>query len=129
MMLRVACLPGRLSTSRRSAGSKLVALKPSSTICGRCCDWRLDATGSHRQPFLLAERGPRPRKVGTEQATMEPARRKGSKIHAAVDTLGNLLALHVTAANEQDRAQVEQLAQAVQEVTGGTVELAYVDQG
>ncbi len=60
---------------------------------------------------------------------MEPARRKGSKIHAAVDTLGNLLALHVTAANEQDRAQVEQLAQAVQEVTGGTVELAYVDQG
>jgi len=46
-----------------------------------------------------------------------------------VDTLGNLLALHVTAANEQDRAQVEQLAQAVQEVTGGTVELAYVDQG
>src|ERR1700724_2741518 len=31
-------------------------------------------------------------------------RRKGSKVHAAVDTLGNLLALHVTAANEQDRA-------------------------
>src|SRR6266571_1789125 len=27
--------------------------------------------------------------------------KKGSKIHAAVDTLGNLLALHVTAANEQ----------------------------
>jgi transposase len=56
-------------------------------------------------------------------------RRKGSKSHAAVDTLGNLLALHVTPANEQDRAQVEELAQAVQEVTGGTVELAYVDQG
>src|SRR5258705_5270293 len=34
-------------------------------------------------------------------------RRKGSKVHAAVDTLGHLLALHVTAANEQDRAQVE----------------------
>jgi transposase len=33
-------------------------------------------------------------------------RRKGSKVHAAVDTLGHLLALHVTAANEQDRAQV-----------------------
>jgi transposase len=56
-------------------------------------------------------------------------RRKGSKLHAAVDTLGNLLALHVTPANEQDRAQVEELAQAVQEVTGGSVELAYVDQG
>jgi transposase len=56
-------------------------------------------------------------------------RRKGSKVHAAVDTLGNLLALHVTAADEQDRAQVEQLAAAVQQVTGGNVKLAFVDQG
>lgn len=32
--------------------------------------------------------------------------RKGSKVHAAVDTLGHLLALRVTAADEQDRAQV-----------------------
>ena len=55
-------------------------------------------------------------------------RRKGSKVHAAVDTLGNLLALLVTPANEQDRAQVGELAQAVQEVTGQTVELAFVDQ-
>ena len=56
-------------------------------------------------------------------------RRKGSKVHAAVDTLGHLLALHVTAADEQDRAQVEKLAEAVQEITGDTIELAYVDQG
>jgi transposase len=56
-------------------------------------------------------------------------RRKGSKVHLAVDTLGHLLALHVTPANEQDRAQVGELAAAVQEVTGGTVELAFVDQG
>lgn len=56
-------------------------------------------------------------------------RKKGSKVHAAVDTLGHLLALHVTPANEQDRAQVEILAEAVQEVTGESVELAYVDQG
>jgi transposase len=56
-------------------------------------------------------------------------RRKGSKVHLAVDTLGHLLALHVTAADEQDRAQVDQLAQAVQEVTGDTVEVAFVDQG
>src|SRR5438874_5923413 len=46
-------------------------------------------------------------------------RKKGSKVHLAVDTLGHLLALHVTAASEQDRAQVEQLAEKVQEVTGG----------
>jgi transposase len=56
-------------------------------------------------------------------------RRKGSKVHAAVDTLGHLLALHVTAADEQDRAQVEKLAEAVQEITGDAIELAYVDQG
>ena len=56
-------------------------------------------------------------------------RRKGSKVHAAVDTLGHLLALLVTPANEQDRAQVAALAAAVQEATGETVEVAYVDQG
>jgi transposase len=55
-------------------------------------------------------------------------RRKGSKVHAAVDTLGNLLALLVTPANAQDRAQVGALAQAVQEATGQAVELAFVDQ-
>jgi len=56
-------------------------------------------------------------------------RKKGSKVHAAVDTLGHLLALHVTPATEQDRTQVEELAKAVQEVTGQSVELAYVDRG
>jgi transposase len=56
-------------------------------------------------------------------------KRKGSKVHAAVDTLGHLLALKVTAANEQDRAQVGALAEAVQAATGQNVELAYVDQG
>jgi transposase len=56
-------------------------------------------------------------------------RKKGSKIHIAVDTLGHLLAAHVTTASEQDRAQVGVLAEAVQEATGESVELAYVDQG
>ena len=56
-------------------------------------------------------------------------RRKGSKTHIAVDTLGHLLALHVTAADEQDRTQVAQLAQAVQVVTDKHVEVAFVDQG
>jgi transposase len=55
--------------------------------------------------------------------------RKGSKVHATVDTLGHLLAPHVTAAHEQDRAQVEKLAEAVQEITDENIELAYVDQG
>ena len=56
-------------------------------------------------------------------------RKRGSKVHAAVDTLGYLLALRVTPATEQDRAQVEALAGAVQEATGESVELAYVDRG
>jgi hypothetical protein len=56
-------------------------------------------------------------------------RRKGSKVHIAVDTLGHLLALTVTSADQGDREQVAALAQEVQQVTGGTVELAYLDQG
>ena len=56
-------------------------------------------------------------------------KRKGSKLHAAVDTLGHLLAVKVTAANEQDRAQVAELAAAVQVATGQNVQVAFVDQG
>jgi len=56
-------------------------------------------------------------------------RRTGTKVHLAVDPLGHLLALHVTPANDQDRAQVAELAAAVQEATGDTVTLASVDQG
>ncbi len=47
----------------------------------------------------------------------------------AVDTLGNLLAALVTPANEQERAQVDALAAQIQEVTGDSVEIAFVDQG
>jgi transposase len=56
-------------------------------------------------------------------------KRRGSKLHLAVDTLGEFLALVVTPADEQDRDQVAALAAAVQDATGDSVELAYVDQG
>src|SRR4029077_16422022 len=56
-------------------------------------------------------------------------KKKGSKVHIAVDTLGNLLALKVTPANEQERAQVADLAAKVQKATDYHVELAFVDQG
>jgi transposase len=56
-------------------------------------------------------------------------RMRGSKLHMAVDTLGHLLALHVTPANEGDRAAVGALAEAIQDATGESVTLAYVDQG
>ena len=56
-------------------------------------------------------------------------RKKGSELHLAVDTLGHLLALHVTAADADDRAEVERLARTVQAVTDQSVDLAFVDQG
>ena len=49
-------------------------------------------------------------------------RRKGSKVHMAVDTLGHRLALLVTPANAQERSQVGELSQAVQAVTNQRVE-------
>jgi transposase len=65
---------------------------------------------------------------GTRAGYDGAKRRRGSKVHMAVDTLGHLLALHVTAANEQDRRQIRTLAAKVQEVTGDAVEVAFVDQ-
>ena len=56
-------------------------------------------------------------------------KRNGSKVHLAVDTLGQLLAVVVTPANEQERAQVAELAELVQDATGDSVEVAFVDQG
>lgn len=54
-------------------------------------------------------------------------RRNGSKVHMAVDTLGQLLAVHVTLANEQERAQVAQLCGTVQQATDQSVKLAWAD--
>jgi transposase len=91
---------------------------------------------------FLADREPEPTAVildgRTIQSTPESGgragfdgakKKKGSKVHVAVDTLGNLLALKVTAANEQERRQVEELAWQVQAVTDDHVEIAFVDQG
>jgi transposase len=90
----------------------------------------------------IAGRAPQPRAAILDSRTLQSTpesgaragydghkRRKGSKVHLAVDTLGQLLALSVTPANEQDRAQVGALAKQVQEATGESVEVAFVDQG
>jgi hypothetical protein len=68
------------------------------------------------------ENGPR---AGYGGAT----RKRGSQVHLAVETLGHLLAWHVTAADEQGRADVAQLAEPVQAVTGASVGVAFVEQG
>ena len=66
---------------------------------------------------------------GTRAGYDGAKRKRGSKVHMAVDTLGHLLALHVTPANVGDRAAVKQLAADIQDATGDSVRLAYVDQG
>jgi transposase len=90
------------------------------------------AQGRHGQPSAVILDG------RTMQSTCESGpragydgykRKRGSKVHIAVDTLGQLLAVHVTPANEQERAQVAELARQVQHVTGHTVKVAFADQG
>lgn len=91
---------------------------------------------------LAMERGPHPTAVildgRTLQSTPESGgragfdghkKKQGSKVHIAVDTLGHLLALVTTPANEQERAQVATLAREVQAVCGQSVQVAFVDQG
>ena len=56
-------------------------------------------------------------------------KRKGTKVHVVVDTLGHLLTLMTSPVNEQDRAQVEALCRSAQEITGGMIEVACADQG
>jgi transposase len=56
-------------------------------------------------------------------------RRNGSKVHVAVDKLGHMLAIVVKPANEQERDQVKELTEKIQEVTNGSVEIGVVDQG
>src|SRR5271155_4700500 len=91
---------------------------------------------------ILAGRDPQPTAAILDSRTLQSTpesghragydgakRKKGSKVHIAVDTLGHLMALTVTPADQGDRSQVDALAQQIQQVTGDTVELAYVDQG
>lgn len=42
--------------------------------------------------------------------------KRAALVHIAVDTLGHLLGLVVTPANEQDQAQVQELAPQVQQI-------------
>jgi transposase len=66
-------------------------------------------------------------KSGARASYSRHKRRKGSKTHAAVDTLGLLLAFVVTRGGDDERAQVEALAAQKQAITGNHVELAWVD--
>uniref|UniRef100_UPI001F5E4EA5 transposase n=1 Tax=Komagataeibacter xylinus TaxID=28448 RepID=UPI001F5E4EA5 len=81
------------------------------------------------QNFLKCEKFASTPESGSRAGYDGAKRKKGSKLHMAVDTLGHLLALHVTPASRDDRAEVGRLATAIQDATDESVELAYVDQG
>lgn len=106
-----------------------MSLKRWLMISELCYAWQQVVPSSQQPPSLI---------LGTLQSTPESGaragydgakRRKGNKTHMVVDTLGNLLAPVVTAASEQDRTEVGDLAEAMQKATGESVELVYVDQG
>lgn len=81
------------------------------------------ASGRSPEPSaaILDSRTLRSTPESGERAGYEDVKRKnGSKAHLAVDTLGHLLALHVTPADADDRAQVGHRAEVVQAATGIT---------
>lgn len=101
---------GRPSTSKRSAGCGQAALKPSPTTCGWSCAWRLDEPGQPSAVILDARTVQSTPESGAQAGYNGHKRRKGRKVHLAVDTLGHLLATVITPANEQERAQVAERA-------------------
>jgi transposase len=93
--------------------------------------WRLaEGRTPHPSAAILDSRTRQSTPESGPRAGYDGAKRKrGRKVQMAVATLGHLLAVHVTAAEAQDRAQVGQLAAQGQDVTGASVDIAFVDQG
>ena len=91
---------------------------------------------------MAAEREPEPSAVILDSRTLRSSpesgaragydgakRKRGAKVHLAVDTPGHVVALHVTPASTDDRAEVGRLAAEVQAETSDSIELGFVDQG
>ena len=127
----MTCPRGASSTSRPTAGCnpRMVAgcfeaivhdLRESLRVAGGRAPQPTAAIFDGRTMQSTPESGPRAGYDGYKC-------KRGSKVHIAVDTLGHLLAVHVTPANAQERAQVAELAAQVQEATEQSVTLAYVD--
>lgn len=85
---------------------------------------------------ILEDRNPQPSAAIIDARTLQSTpesgsragfdgnkKKNGSKIHIAVDTLGNLLTLIVTPANDQERALVAQLTKQLKEETGENARL------
>jgi len=93
------------SINKASGGSKLEYLRQASMNCEQYCDWQQDEQQNQQQPFSTLEHCNQHLKVVNGLSYDGGKRRKGSKVHIAVDTFGHLLGLYVTSASEQDRAK------------------------
>src|SRR5918912_3694479 len=103
-------------------------------LASGCCAVLRTALGRSEQPSaaIVDSRTLRssPESGSPARAGYDGAKRKkGSKLHLAVDTLGNLLALRVTPAKVDERVELEGLLRTAQAVTDKTIEVAFADQG
>ncbi len=90
--------------------------------CANSCVWRKVAIPSLRPPCWTIAPLLSTLESGARASYEGAQRTMGNTVHRMDDTLGHLLALRVTAANEQDRAQVGGLAESVQAVAGESVD-------
>jgi transposase len=101
---------------------------PVTTICNRVNRW--SRCGFWRAMLAAPAEEGWTAETASLDSTYVGARRSahGSKggQDASVDTLGHLLALHVTPANADERSSVAILAEAIQDPTGESVDLANV---
>lgn len=122
------CRPGTQSTSGRRAGPRPAPAGPSRGTGGRCCARLRAAPRSRRWRCWAGARAIAPRKLRARQRRRaQEAPGDGGQL--GVDALGQPLALTLTPADEQVRAQAGALAAAVQEATGDAVEVALVNSG
>ncbi len=124
-------MPSRLSLYRKAAATSTRDSKAGCTTTFVSTARRLaDDRNAEPMAAIIDSRTLRSTPVSGERAGYDGGKRKkGSKIHIAVNTLGHLLALHVTPGSVEDRGEVERLARTVQAVASDTVELGWVDQG
>ena len=123
---RTIIRPGLQFFSRYSVGYEpgvSSGWSKSAHSAARVCRTQRPANGGvHRQPYAAIHA--RERRAGRLRRAKRSKGIEGShrRRHA-----GHLLALRVTTADQGDRAQIETLAEDMQTVTGGTVEMAYVN--
>ena len=123
------CRRGRSSINRPCAGSAPAAFEAMAHDLRMLLRELCDRASQPSAVILDGRTVQSTPESGARAADEGHKRRKGSKVQIAVDTLGHLLALKVTPANEQERAQVGALAAQVQAVTEKQVQIGDVDQG